>query len=183
MTLPNWISICRLAAVPVIIVALLGGAADLALVLFAVAALSDAVDGAIARHFDLRSELGEWLDPAADKLLINALVVTLAAMGAYPLWFAVLVIARDVVIVSGAIFASRRGSAVVLTPLLVGKATTAVLFMTVMIELIHLAVAPAGIEIVRSLALWGAAVLTLVSIIVYTARWLRQMRRPKPRDV
>ena len=177
MTLPNWISIGRLVAVPVIVAALLTGAAHVALVLFALAALSDAVDGAIARHFDMRSELGEWLDPAADKLLINALVIALAVMGAFPVWFAGLVIVRDGIIVAGAMLASRRGRRAILTPLFVGKLTTAALFASVLVELLHLVIGSAGLDVVRTAALWAASVFTLASIVVYTARWRREMQR------
>jgi cardiolipin synthase len=74
----------------------------LSIVLFAVAALSDAVDGYLARRFSWQSELGGVLDPIADKMLLAAAFVTLSYLQLVPLWLMVAAVARDVIIVSGA---------------------------------------------------------------------------------
>jgi len=76
---------------------------DAALVVFAIAGVSDGVDGFLAKHFDWRSRLGGMLDPLADKLLLVTSFVCLGWVGALPLWLVLLVILRDVVIVTGAI--------------------------------------------------------------------------------
>jgi cardiolipin synthase len=74
----------------------------LAIILFAVAAVSDAVDGYLARRFRWQSELGGVLDPIADKLLLATAFVTLSFLKLVPLWLMVAAVARDVIIVSGA---------------------------------------------------------------------------------
>ncbi len=106
MTLPNLITVLRLALLPVVGVALAKNAYVVALLAFLVAAVSDAADGYIARRFDLTSRLGALLDPIADKLNMLVATLLLAWQDALPLWLAAAIVARDVVIVTGA-FAYR----------------------------------------------------------------------------
>lgn len=81
--------------------ALLDGRYLLALTLIVVAGLSDGVDGFLARHFNWRTRLGGLLDPAADKLLLVSVFLTLTAVGLVPLWLALVVVLRDLIIVGG----------------------------------------------------------------------------------
>jgi cardiolipin synthase len=100
--LPNAVCVLRmLLAVPVA-VTLVRGDYPLTLFLFAIAALSDALDGWLAKTFGWTSRLGKILDPIADKLLLVTVVVTLVFEGLVPLWLALAVVLRDVVIVGGA---------------------------------------------------------------------------------
>jgi cardiolipin synthase len=104
MTFANFLTILRLAVIPFFILALLYGYPHAALFMFFAASLTDIVDGWIARHFNQRSALGAFLDPAADKLMLTATYVTMAipATGLpylIPTWLPVLTIARDVLIV------------------------------------------------------------------------------------
>lgn len=99
--IPNLICVLRIVLVWPIVSALIDGRFVLALVLVAVAGLSDGLDGYLAKRFDWRSRLGGLLDPLADKLLLVSLFVTLAWLELIPAWLAAVVIARDVVIVSG----------------------------------------------------------------------------------
>jgi cardiolipin synthase len=73
------------------------------MVLFAVAAVSDAADGFLAKHFGWRTALGAVLDPAADKLLLATVFVMLALLGLIPMWLMAAAVARDIIIVLGAI--------------------------------------------------------------------------------
>ncbi|MFP4606461.1 MAG: CDP-alcohol phosphatidyltransferase family protein [Thiohalospira sp.] len=100
--LPNAISVFRIALVPPAVVAMLAGAFGTALILVLVAALSDGMDGWLARRQGWGSTLGAVLDPLADKLLMLATYFTLGALGAIPAWLAVLVIGRDALIAAGA---------------------------------------------------------------------------------
>lgn len=101
--LPNAISIMRIALVPPILVLILRGDYGWALALFWLAGFSDGLDGYLAVRFGWTTRLGGLLDPAADKLLITGLFVTLAVTGDIPVWLAAVVILRDVVIVVGAL--------------------------------------------------------------------------------
>ena len=103
MTLPNVITLVRIALIPAVAYALATHAYRVALPVFLVAALSDAADGYIARRFGMTSRLGAALDPIADKLNMLAATVVLAWQGLLPMWLAALIIGRDVVIVAGAV--------------------------------------------------------------------------------
>ena len=103
LNVPNAITIVRLALVPVTAWLLWQGSYALALLVFLGAAVSDFVDGVIARNFNQSSELGAALDPLADKLNMLAATVVLAWHGLLPLWLAIAIVLRDVIIVSGAI--------------------------------------------------------------------------------
>jgi cardiolipin synthase (CMP-forming) len=96
------------------------------LFVFGIAGASDALDGFLARRFRLVSRFGEYLDPAADKLLMLASFVTLTVMGAAPLWVTAIVIGRDVAIVLGVALARLLALPIKIEPLMVGKASTVV---------------------------------------------------------
>jgi len=100
--LPNAICIARIALVLPSVVALLAGRYELTLLLFGVAAVSDALDGWLAKHFGWTSRLGKILDPIADKLLLVSVFVTLAWLGLVPVWLVATVVLRDLLIVGGA---------------------------------------------------------------------------------
>ena len=101
--LPNAICIGRVILVAPIVLMLLEGQYLAALALIGVAAFSDAVDGFLARNFDWRTRLGGLLDPAADKLLVFSVFLTLTYLGLVPLFLTVLVVSRDIVIIAGAV--------------------------------------------------------------------------------
>lgn len=100
VTIPNFITIFRFLLVPAVVLSLLSDDVGWALVFFVVAGLSDAADGFIARTFDQRSELGAYLDPMADKLLLVSVFIVLAFMGELPLWLVVAAVSRDALIVA-----------------------------------------------------------------------------------
>ncbi|NCF14325.1 MAG: CDP-alcohol phosphatidyltransferase family protein [Gammaproteobacteria bacterium] len=101
--LPNAISLMRIVLVAPILMLILDGQFDWALLLFCIAGFSDGLDGYLAMRFDWSTRLGGLLDPTADKLLVTGLFVTLAWIDLIPVWLAIVVILRDVVIVAGAI--------------------------------------------------------------------------------
>ncbi len=99
-TLPNFITLVRLAALPFFLVSIAGGRFGIALAIFVAAGLSDGVDGFLARRFDMKSALGAYLDPIADKLLLMTSYLFLAipsypALVKVPVWLAVMVLSRD----------------------------------------------------------------------------------------
>lgn len=99
--IPNLICVLRIALVWPIINALVTGRHALALILVAIAGISDFLDGFLAKRFEWRSRLGGLLDPLADKLLLVSTFLTLAYTSLVPVWLAAVVIIRDVVIVTG----------------------------------------------------------------------------------
>ena len=100
--LPNAISLLRIALIAPILILMIRNQYGLALVLFWIAGFSDGLDGYLAVRFNWHSRIGALLDPIADKLLVAGTFVTLAYVDQIPVWMAVLVIFRDVVIVGGA---------------------------------------------------------------------------------
>lgn len=97
-SVPNLLSLLRLLLVPVFLWLLLTNHLVWALVVLAVAGASDWLDGVIARKFNQITELGKVLDPAADRLYIFATLIGLTINGNIPLWLAVVIIARDVML-------------------------------------------------------------------------------------
>ena len=100
--LPNAISLLRIALVAPILAYILDGQYGIALVLFFVAGFSDGLDGFLAKRFNWHTRIGALLDPIADKLLVGGTFIALVFNGLIPVWLAVLVVVRDVVIVGGA---------------------------------------------------------------------------------
>lgn len=101
-SLPNLICILRIVLAVPVVWTLVHGHFGVTLVLFAVAAASDGLDGYLAKRFDWTSAAGKVLDPVADKLLLVSVFITLTLLGMVPLWLAVAVVARDLVIGVGA---------------------------------------------------------------------------------
>jgi cardiolipin synthase len=101
--LPNIICLIRIALIVPLVAAMLDGKQALILVLFCTAAVSDALDGFLAKRFGWTSELGRFLDPAADKLLLMSVFITAAWLDIAPWWLAAVAIARDITIGIGAL--------------------------------------------------------------------------------
>jgi len=124
-TLPNILSMVRLAGVPVFLLLVLGPEGDgWALVLLMVAGVTDWLDGYLARKLDQRSTLGEILDPVADRLYILAVVVGLALRDIIPWWLALLLPLRDALLWGLVPFLRTRGYSALPVHFL-GKAATA----------------------------------------------------------
>jgi cardiolipin synthase len=174
MTIPNIITIARFLAVPGIIYALSHGQMTFAFILFVAAGVSDGIDGFIARQFNQRSELGAWLDPIADKLLLVSVYIMLGITGNLPDWLVILVVSRDVLIVGAVILASVMDQPMEADPILVSKANTAAQILLVAVRLLELAF---EISLGPSAAILTAAVavLTILSAASYFRIWMRHM--------
>ena len=101
--IPNLLCIGRMLLVPPLVWLLAHQDYRLALALFVIAGATDALDGFLAKRFGWRTQLGGLLDPAADKLLLSSVFLTMGFVGLVPLWLVALVVLRDVVIASGAL--------------------------------------------------------------------------------
>ena len=122
--IPNLLTALRILLVPLIVVLLLRREFGLAALLFALAALSDGLDGLLARRFGWQTRLGGLLDPLADKLLVNACFISLWWLDKVPGWLPALVGVRDAVIVCGALAYHWRVGRVDAAPTWLGKAST-----------------------------------------------------------
>lgn len=175
VTIPNIITLLRLLLVPAVVYALLEGATGWALAGFLVAGISDGVDGWIARRWpSQRSELGAWLDPLADKLLLASVFVMLGLKLEIPLWLVVAAVSRDVLIMGAVLLADLMGRPIAMRPLHVSKANTAaqiVLAATVLTELAF-ETAFGGL---RQLLVVAVGLLTGASAAAYLVAWLRHM--------
>ena len=169
---PNILSALRLVAAPIAAWCILHEKDFPALCVFAFAALSDAADGFLAKKFGLASRFGAWLDPAADKLLMLASFVTLTYVHAVPLWVTVLVIGRDVAIVVGIVLGWLLGLALEVAPLMVGKLSTVVQALYILIVLLLRTMHEPPPDVERAGA-WAVALLTAWSIVAYAQVWLR----------
>jgi cardiolipin synthase (CMP-forming) len=122
--IPNSLTLLRILLIPVFVGLMLYGWYVPALAVLLGAGLTDALDGTIARAANQRTKLGMYLDPLADKLLLTSGFVTLSALHLVPLWMVILVVSRDVILLTGALLAHLTGSEVDIAPTLLGKGTT-----------------------------------------------------------
>src|ERR1700719_864352 len=125
LNLPNALTLARIFSIPFFLALLSKQRYTAALYLFAVAALTDGLVGAVARWFDMRTEIGAYLDPFADKLLLISAFVVLTIENAIPAWLLGVVLIRDVVIVFGYfMFAIFTGERPPMRPTYFGKSGT-----------------------------------------------------------
>jgi cardiolipin synthase (CMP-forming) len=122
--LANLITVSRLLMVIPLIWLIATDRVHAAFWLLVVAGMSDLLDGYIAKNFNARTELGAYLDPIADKTLLDGIYVALALAGWLPPWLAMLVVGRDVLIVLGVVLIQRRHPVFRARPLLIGKVNT-----------------------------------------------------------
>ncbi|HLB34243.1 MAG: CDP-diacylglycerol--glycerol-3-phosphate 3-phosphatidyltransferase [Verrucomicrobia bacterium RIFCSPHIGHO2_12_FULL_41_10] len=180
MTLPNQITIGRILLIPVFVLLaiyygqsvaagvpneLLRGAT---IIVFLTAALSDGVDGWLARHYHLKSPLGAILDPLADKGLMLTAIITLSLSNwdrSLPLWFPVLVIARDIIIVTGCIVLRFLNDHLDVRPSLLGKASTFLQMLAIAVVLLQWSY--------YTSVIWIAGIVTFMSGIGYIAEGVR----------
>jgi len=168
--IPNLICVARIILVLPIVMLLVAENYLMAVVLFAVAGISDGIDGYLARRYSWQSWWGSVLDPLADKILLVACCVTLGFMSLLPLWLVLIIVLRDVVIITGAYVYHLRISGYVAEPSMLSKANT-----FVQIVLVLAVIANAGFWSIPSLLisiLIGLVLLTTVlSGIDYVWRW------------
>jgi cardiolipin synthase len=174
VNIPNLITLGRIMLVPVVVWAITSGQMLAAFGLFLAAGLSDAVDGFLAKRFKMTSELGAYLDPLADKALIVSIYVALGISGALPISMVILVVSRDIMIISGFMLSWLVGKPMPVRPLPVSKVNT-----VAQIALATLVLAEHGFgfgaTILSATVMGIVVILTLLSIAFYLAEWLRHM--------
>ena len=174
MTIPNLITIGRLLLVPMIVWLLITGQSAAAFVVFILAGVSDAIDGFLARTFDLHSELGSYLDPLADKALLVSIYISLAVLAEVPLWVVILVVSRDLFIVGAVVLSWMLGQPMEMRPLAISKVNTVVQIVLAAVVLGDLALGP-DLAALRTILVYLVGVLTVASAAVYLVDWVRHM--------
>src|SRR4051812_46959665 len=174
MTIPNLITIARLVMVPLVIVMIGQGRWMAAFVLFVAAGVSDGIDGYIARRFDMRSELGAYLDPLADKALLVSIYVSLSVVGQLPPWLAIVVVSRDLMIMGAVVLSWLLEKPIAINPSYVSKANT-----VAQIAFAALILGSLAYGLQQALLIYAGAMvvacLTTISAGAYLARWLKHM--------
>lgn len=182
-TIPNLLSMLRLALVPVFLVLIVVGSYVAALVVLVVASLTDLLDGYLARRLRQVTRLGQLLDPAADRLYIFAALVGLAANDLVPWWIVVVIVARDVfLLVLGIVLANHGYGPLPVHQL--GKVATFALFFGVPVIMLGLAfptVQPISEPVGWAITLWGAFLYWWAGII-YAIETARVIRIPRVAD-
>lgn len=174
MSIPNLITLARILCVPLIVWAITAGEMMGAFILFLAAGISDAVDGFLAKRFNMASELGGYLDPLADKALIVSIYVALGITEAIPRWLVILVVSRDIMIIGAVMLTWLIGKPMRMKPHPVSKANTVAQIFLACLVLAALAFRfDAGWLLPVSISL--VAVLTLLSIAFYVAEWIRHV--------
>jgi cardiolipin synthase len=174
INIPNFITLGRIMSAPVIFWLLLSGESRIAFFVFVCAGISDAVDGYLAKRFDWRTELGAYLDPLADKLLIVSIFIALGSRCELPLWLVIAVVSRDILIIVAVLLAWLMDHPVRVKPLLVSKINTVaqiVLAGTVLADTgFNL-----GLQTLRLASVWITGALTFLSLAVYLKAWFMHM--------
>ncbi len=174
MTIPNIITVFRLFLVPIVIVMILQEEWGWAFALFAIAGISDGLDGYIARRFDMRSEFGAVIDPLADKALLVSIYITLAIVEVIPSWLAIIVVSRDIMIVMAFMVSWMMAQPMAVKPLFVSKVNTA-------LQIAFAAFVLGGLAFAFDLG-WFIDLFTILIVLLtiitagaYLVRWLKHM--------
>lgn len=180
LTAPNQLTLLRMVFLPFIVIRLVEGHYDWALVLFVLAGLSDGLDGLLARGLKQQTLLGQYLDPIADKLLLSTMFLVLSILHKVPWKFTVLVFSRDVsILAAGAVLFAIAGLRD-FRPSIFGKANTfaqvAAIFFVMLLE-IH---RTRWIWIVRQTFLRATFAFTIISALHYILLVGQRLRAAPP---
>lgn len=180
MNLPNLITTARILAIPVMVWAIAADQLMFAFVLFLLAGVTDAIDGFLAKHFGMASDLGAYLDPLADKALIVSIYVTLGITEAVPRWIVILVVSRDIMIVAAVMLSWVMGRPIAIRPVMVSKLNTVaqILFAGLVLGVMAFDL---NIPMVVNGLMALVALLTVASAGYYVAEWMRHMNAAEPR--
>jgi cardiolipin synthase len=174
--IPNFITLARMLMTPVAVMMIISQRFLPAFLILILAGVSDGVDGFIAKKFDLRTELGAYLDPLADKALLISIYVSLAIYANLPAWIAITVVSRDVMILVAVLVSWLLDKPVEIRPVWVSKLNTVA---QIALAGVALGIRAFGLDqqlLLTSLEVLVAAT-TLASGGVYIAQWLDHMSR------
>jgi cardiolipin synthase (CMP-forming) len=173
---PNQLTMLRLLFVPLAAISVVDSKFGLALAIFLLAGISDALDGWLARWLNQKTLLGQYLDPIADKLLLSTMFVVLSSAHRIPWKFTILVFSRDIgiLLVSALLFALTPLRD--FTPSIFGKLNTIAQIATVLLVLVRELSAAPWLGTAKTIGLWCTFALTLISWIHYTILMGQRLR-------
>ncbi len=170
MNLPNKLTILRVILIPFFVIALLAQGGNnqtlrfVAAAIFIIASLTDLLDGKIARKYNLVTNFGKFMDPLADKLLVCSALVCFVELGQLPAWMVIIIISREFIISGFRLVASDNG--VVIAASYWGKFKT----VSQMIMVILLIVRIEALNMITTLFIWAALILTVISLLDYLVK-------------
>lgn len=168
LNIPNTLTISRIVLIPAFITCVIYAEHLLALIIFAAAAATDLLDGFLARLTNQRTPLGTFLDPLADKLLLVSSFIIFAVYGWIPLWLAITVISRDIIVVAGWVLLTLVTRNATVETVRLGKAAIALQLITLAYVLLRLNIA--SFPPLHLVLYPATAALTAVSGLQYVSR-------------
>lgn len=174
MNIPNIISLVRVALVPVFVFVFFSDTPDAhrnAGLIFILASATDALDGFIARKFNMITRLGRILDPLADKLMTFAALICITIVGIVPAFVIAIFFAKELLMAIGALLMYKRIDDVLPSNML-GKVATVTFFIFCVILMIFEVPRP-----VSTLMMTAALLLTLLALIIYTVRFFKTVKK------
>ncbi len=172
--LPNTISMLRIGVIPVLFCLLLSPGPLMSLVialLFIAAALTDLLDGYIARKYQIVTTMGKFLDPIADKLIVNTAMIMMIPIGRIPAWIVAIIVIRDFAVDGIRTIASSEGIVIQASPL--GKRKTLCQIFAVSALMIHYPFIGADAHLIGMVILSIALILTIISGTEYLVKFYR----------
>ncbi|MBI4691383.1 MAG: CDP-alcohol phosphatidyltransferase family protein [Nitrospirae bacterium] len=168
LNLPNTLTIARIVIIPLFITAVLYGRYDYALYLFIIAALTDTLDGLIARLTNQKTVLGTFLDPLADKFLLVTSFIVFSINGWLPKWLTITIISRDIIVITGWLLIYLITHTSKVEPTITGK--TAIAMQLILLCYVLLDVNIASLPDIHTVLIWITAVVTIISGLHYIYR-------------
>jgi len=178
LSIPNFITLGRIILVPVVFWLLVSDKPKAAFYCFACAGMSDAIDGFLAKRFGWQTQLGAYLDPLADKLLIVSIFIALGVAKVLPSWLVIAVVARDILIVAAVLLCWLLDNPMTIQPIAISKANTGAQLVLASIVLADQAFV-LKIDMIREALVWITGALTIASLAAYLKDWLRHMTNPR----
>ena len=140
--IPNIITLIRLILIVPFLLSLFSNQYIWAFIFFIIAAVSDGIDGYLARRYHWQSHTGEWLDPLADKLLVACSFFSLGYLGQLPWWLVILVFSRDVTVMSGVLTWQKLFGHIEFKPTIISKLNTFMQCLVVLMVLFTMSIYP-----------------------------------------
>ena len=170
MNLPNKLTILRVILIPFFLVALMvsciPGGKWIALCIFCVAAITDTLDGQIARKYNLITNFGKFMDPLADKLLVCSAMIALIELDRIPAWVVIIIISREFIISGFRLIAADKG--IVIAAGWWGKVKTVVQMFMIIILICDFG--GCAVWVIEQIFIYAALALTIISLIDYLAK-------------
>ena len=175
LTVPNQLTLLRMVVLPFVLISMIYGQHTASLWLFVAAAVTDVIDGVVARRFNQKTRLGQYLDPIADKLLLSSCFVAQSVNGAIPWWVTILVLLRDVMIIAIVLVVVLTTSVRSFPPSLLGKANTVVQFTALLTVLLNNVIQAGWLQGVITALVAMTAVTTVFSAVHYALEVSRRL--------